>query len=281
MRSYETARSLFSFLAFCAWSVVVVGGIVALLGAGSVSQYAGGGAGLIAMVPGLGIALAGLLLVAFVQIGRANVDTAEYTQQMLKIARDQLDVSKQSLKQGDTFQKNYATLNMEAKDTQQNKGYSSKKSKPEKSAEPESKPIPIKQFDKQIQYEGRIIISNDNLFRVDNAVFETMEFAKEHIDLLRDKEDMAAKIAVLSVKPAPEPELVKQRVEPVIEVPKVKIVEQKPEPGPTEYKGKSIEPKGDTYVCNGIPFKTMDAAKNYIDKFATTPMKTLPGVRRS
>jgi hypothetical protein len=97
MRSYEVARTLFSFLAFCAWSIVVVGGLVALIGAGGGSRYGGAGAGLLAMVPGLSIGIAGLLLVAFVQIGRATVDTAEYTQQMLKISRDQLEISKQGL----------------------------------------------------------------------------------------------------------------------------------------------------------------------------------------
>jgi hypothetical protein len=100
MRSYEVARTLFSFLAFCAWSIVVVGGLVALIGAGGGSRYGGAGAGLLAMVPGLSIGIAGLLLVAFVQIGRATVDTAEYSQQMLKVARDQLEISKQSLNSG-------------------------------------------------------------------------------------------------------------------------------------------------------------------------------------
>ncbi|WP_162798201.1 hypothetical protein [Sulfitobacter sp. SK011] len=98
MRSYEAARSLFSFLAFMAWSVVVVGVIVALIGAAGASQYGGSGAGLLAMVPGIGIGITGLILVAFVQMGRATVDTAEYTQQMLSISRDQLEVSKQGLK---------------------------------------------------------------------------------------------------------------------------------------------------------------------------------------
>ncbi len=50
------------------------------------------------MVPGIGIGITGFILVAFVQMGRATVDTAEYTQQMLKLSRDQLEVSKQSLK---------------------------------------------------------------------------------------------------------------------------------------------------------------------------------------
>ncbi|AGI68695.1 hypothetical protein OAN307_c31620 [Octadecabacter antarcticus 307] len=109
MRSYEVARSLFSFLAFCAWSIVVIGVLVALIGAGGGSRYGGAGAGLLAMVPGLSIGIAGLLLVAFVQIGRATVDTAEYSQQMLKVSRDQLEVSKQSLNPGSQNSTSWAT----------------------------------------------------------------------------------------------------------------------------------------------------------------------------
>lgn len=97
MRSYETARTLFSFLAFWAWCVVIAGVLVALVSAAGASQYGGAGAGLLATAPGIGIGIAGLILVAFVQMGRATVDTAEYTQQMLKIARDQLEVSQQGL----------------------------------------------------------------------------------------------------------------------------------------------------------------------------------------
>jgi len=185
MRSYEAARRYFSIMGFGSWSVIIIGVLVALVSAGGVSQYAGGGVGLLAMLPGFGIVIVGFLLLVFVQIGRANVDTAEYTQQMLKIARDQLDVSKQSLKQGGTFQKNYVSLNVEAKDPLQNKGYSTEESEPEKDVKP--KPESVQQIEEKIQYEGHIITSNDNMFRVENTVFETIQFAKEHINLLRDK----------------------------------------------------------------------------------------------
>ncbi len=110
MRSYEAARSLFSFLGFIAWSVVVLGVLVALVSAAGGSRFGGAGAGLLAMVPGVAIGIAGFILVAFVQMGRATVDTAEYTQQMLKIARDQLDVSKQGLNQGKVLEQGFAAL---------------------------------------------------------------------------------------------------------------------------------------------------------------------------
>ena len=250
MRSYEAARSLFSFLAFCAWSVVAIGGVIALIGVTSMSSYAGGAAGLLAMVPGIGIVLAGLLLVAFVQIGRANVDTAEYTQQMLKISRDQLDVSKQSLKQGDTFQKSYANLNAEATNTPKDEGYANATLEANKAAK--SKPEAVKQIEQKIAYRGYSILAKDDKFRVNKAVFEKIEFAKEHIDQHRINGKMNAKVAAI----------------PTIKTPPVQM-EREPEPNSTAYKGRNIEAKGDKYVCNGIPFKTIDAAKNYIDNFAT------------
>lgn len=271
MRSYEAARTYFSIMGFGAWSVIIIGVLVALVSAGGVSQYAGGGAGLLAMLPGLGIMIVGFLLLVFVQIGRANVDTAEYTQQMLKISRDQLEVSKQSLKQTDTFQKNYASLKAEATNTPEGDGYSNATLEPEKAVK--SKPEPVKQIEQKIAYKGHTILAKDDKFRVNKAVFEKIEFAREHIDQRRLSEEKNAKVAASSATHAQQPEPVKQIAEPVVVAPEIKTPPaQKPqtiEPSSTTYKGKSIEPKGDKYVCNGIPFKTIDAAKNYIDNFAT------------
>lgn len=110
MRSYEAARSLFGILAFLAWAVVAIGVVAAFIGAESVPSYAGDEMVLLALAPGIGIGILGLVLVAFVQMGRANVDTAEYTQQMLKISRDQLDVSRQALKQGASAPEGFADM---------------------------------------------------------------------------------------------------------------------------------------------------------------------------
>ena len=182
MRSYETARSLFSFLGFCAWIVVAIGGLVAITGAIGVSQYARGGAALLAVVPGLGVVLAGLLLVAFVQIGRANVDTAEYTQQMLKISRDQLDVSKQSLKQGDTFQKSYANLITETRDVPRGNGYSKETAEFSKTEKHNSEPV--KQIEQETQYEGRTIKQEDGAYSLGNLSFPSLASAQTYIDQL-------------------------------------------------------------------------------------------------
>ncbi len=108
MRSYEAARTYFSIIGFVAWVVIIIGVLVAIVGASSVGRYGVPGAGLVAMVPGVGIGIAGFIQLAFVQMGRAQVDTAEYTQQMLKIARDQLEVSRQALNATNSAPKSFA-----------------------------------------------------------------------------------------------------------------------------------------------------------------------------
>lgn len=92
-RSYATARSVFSFLELIGWATVGIGALIALVGfatGGLIASFTGqvsGGARLVAMLPGLGTVMVGLIGVANVQIGRANVDNAEMTREMLHIAR--------------------------------------------------------------------------------------------------------------------------------------------------------------------------------------------------
>jgi len=103
MKSYSAARGMFGFLEFLSWFGIIIGAIIALVAAGGVSQVRGfgntSGVGMmmLAAAPGIGMALSGFFGLVFVQIGRAGVDTAEYSQQMLKVARDQLAVSNQML----------------------------------------------------------------------------------------------------------------------------------------------------------------------------------------
>lgn len=182
MRSYEAARSLFSFLAFMAWSVVAIGVIVAFVSAAGVSRYGGGGAGLLAMVPGIGIGITGLILVAFVQMGRATVDTAEYTQQMLKISRDQLEVSKQSLKAQSEVPKTFQAVaaNETPQETKNSFADQVAKTSPPgreiKGLEPEQ---PI---DKSTMYKGKTIRAEQGKYLYGGIPFKTLLAAKEYID---------------------------------------------------------------------------------------------------
>ncbi|MBT2132360.1 hypothetical protein KKW20_14670 [Planktotalea lamellibrachiae] len=182
MRSYEAARSLFSFLAFLAWSVAVIGGVVALVSASGASQYGGSGAGLLAMVPGIGIAITGFLLVAFVQIGRANVDTAEYTQQMLKISRDQLDVSKQGLKLHSAAPQTFSAAAQRegAQDPKSSfAGQANEASQPGREIKEPKLEAPVA---KTTVYQGKTIRAEKGKFLYNGIPFNTLPEAEKYID---------------------------------------------------------------------------------------------------
>jgi hypothetical protein len=114
MRSYEAARGLFSFLEVCSWGIIVIGGIVAVAAGAALSSGFGGNpsarALIFALMPGAGISLVGLYGLAMVQMARAGVDNAEYGQQALGVARQQLEVSREALTQGKQLPASYAAL---------------------------------------------------------------------------------------------------------------------------------------------------------------------------
>lgn len=105
MRSYQAARSAFSLLEFLCWSTIVFGFVLMMVGVAAGRQFGGLGSGgeffgpALAATPGVVVMIIGLVGVASVQNGRASVDSAEYGQQMLQLARDQLAISRQSLRQ--------------------------------------------------------------------------------------------------------------------------------------------------------------------------------------
>ena len=114
MRSYEAARGLFSFLGICSWGIIIVSGIVAMAATAAIGSAMGGNAAgmklLLAALPGAGISLLGLYGLALVQMARAGVDSAEYGQQSLGVARQQLEVSRETLTQGKQLAASYAAL---------------------------------------------------------------------------------------------------------------------------------------------------------------------------
>jgi len=178
MRSYETARGMFSFLAFVGWSAVVIGVLAAISGAQMKTGF-GGSVGFVGALPGIIIAVVGLLNIAIVQAARATVDTAEYTQQMLKIARDQLDVSKQSLKQGYQAEPTYSTRT-EKGVLAQSKGYAEHKAA--KDSEPNDN------APKDVEYKGKLIVSFGSAYHYQGIPFEYLDQAKKYIDQLAIQE---------------------------------------------------------------------------------------------
>jgi len=109
LRSYGTVRGIFSFLEFVGWSVVAIGIIVGFTLSGTAGRYASGGETFMLFLLGASSSLVGLFFVGCVQHWRAGVDSAEYGQQMLKIARDQLTVSKQGLKAQNAETRSYSS----------------------------------------------------------------------------------------------------------------------------------------------------------------------------
>lgn len=116
MKSYETARNLFSFLGFCAGALIALGLVVALMG-GSATQSFGRNTGaaqfILGAMPGIMMAAVGVIGQAMVQMGRASVDTAEFTQQSLDVSRKHMELSKQLLEQGRKTAASFASLNIQ------------------------------------------------------------------------------------------------------------------------------------------------------------------------
>lgn len=90
-RSYGVAKALFTFIevvGFCAAGAGAIFAILSAIKAGEMFGRSSGMAILMASVPFLVLAAAGLIAMALVQSARANVDTAEMTQELLRLARE-------------------------------------------------------------------------------------------------------------------------------------------------------------------------------------------------
>lgn len=113
MRSYHAARAAFSLLSGLAWILILVGIVVVV---GGISQGPNinprnpdlGSA--VVAIPGALTSIFGLVMLVMAQMGRAGVDTAEYSQQMLQASRDHMEVSRQLVRQGEKLEQGYATL---------------------------------------------------------------------------------------------------------------------------------------------------------------------------
>lgn len=176
MRSYETARKIFSALEILSWCVVAGGIILALVGASEAPR----GSEFLLSMPGILLSAFGVIAVAMVQTGRATVDSAEYGQQALKVARDQLEISRQSLKLqqgaptsgfGDAGVRPSETK--ATSDTWQN-SFADRVASYDRSSEND-------QLD--WDYRGKRIHRTENGFLLEGQTFVTLDAAKEHVDV--------------------------------------------------------------------------------------------------
>ena len=138
-------------------------------------------AGLAGLVPGLAVALLGFVLLAIVQMGRAAVDTAEYTQQMLKIARDQLEVSQQGLRSQHQPPQTFTAAG-------QNEASSGKASFSQPGLEPKLSAKPKPDPSRFVEYKGKEIVIENGKYNCNGIPFTTMQKAEHYIDTYAAKE---------------------------------------------------------------------------------------------
>lgn len=82
---YGVAKVVSSVVSFIGWGLVIVGAFFMVLfplAQGSQSRY--GGISWFAILPGLGTAVSGFLLIMGAQVTNAAIDTADYTRELLK-----------------------------------------------------------------------------------------------------------------------------------------------------------------------------------------------------
>lgn len=189
MRSYEAARSLFSLLTVLAWIVIGVGAIAAIgfgIKAVEMARWNGGppgGAFLIGMLPGLAMSFVGFLSLVFAQIGRAGVDTAECSQQLLQLSRDHLEVSKQSLRQGEAVKQGFEALAVKQPPLP-SASYADRTITAGDETQQTDLAAAEKTPARELEYKGKEIRAIDTGYRFAGMEFTTLDAAHQYIDQL-------------------------------------------------------------------------------------------------
>jgi hypothetical protein len=183
MRSYGAARSLFSMVSFFAWLMIIGGVIGAFVGAGVGGDMARWNRApefigmMLGAVPGVIVSVIGFLGLVTAQMGRSGVDSAEYGQQMLQIARDHLDISRQSLNKADTVRQSFAAL----PETSGARATASYADTPQPVAAKEVAPTDTPSV---IAYKGKEIAALGSAFHFAGLSFDTLADAQAQIDQL-------------------------------------------------------------------------------------------------
>ncbi len=201
MRSYDVARRIYSFLEFGAWATVALGGIVAVVMAMVSSQaqreFGYGSAGIttymVGVLPGLGIMAAGFVMIGMVQNWRAGVDTAEYTQQMLKLSRDQLEVSRQALRSGSSQPQSFADrVSGEAPQAVVPLVSEAPNAVPEAAPDANEDLASPSEVQKIIEYHGQQIIKRDDKYFVGGVGYQNLSRAQISVEqMLASTEEQA------------------------------------------------------------------------------------------
>jgi hypothetical protein len=188
MRSYQASRNIFGFIEFLSWASLVIGGVCIVFAMNALGSNSFGriDPGVFAGIPGVILILYGLLGIMIAQTARASVDTAELTGQMLKVARDQLEVSKATLRGGNAPASSFDTL-QPAPQAAPSVSYAGLQSTQDPRDAVPAAP-------EQISYAGKIIEALPNGYRMDGLMFADLVAAQQHADGLMGT-NMAGSIA--------------------------------------------------------------------------------------
>lgn len=190
MKSYETARKIGSFLEFIGWIIVIMGIIAGLAMANNAGPYVSTDRKILTFVSGLSISLVGIICIGLVQHWRASVDTAELTQQILKVARDQLEVSRQLLAGHSGVSTSFADAAAKTEEESRasfadigNASEGQQGAPAIEAAHSDSAPTAEDlQPKKMIDYNGAEISQTAAGFLAHDVMFETLDGAKEFVD---------------------------------------------------------------------------------------------------
>ncbi|MGC9417817.1 MAG: hypothetical protein ACP5EN_02485 [Rhodovulum sp.] len=193
MRSYQAARFYFSFLGFLSWCIIVFGGIVVAIAISSADDLAQNiGIVFIPVLLGIGgtIGLAGFMGLVLVQIGRAGVDSAEYAQQSLKVARDQLEISRSAMFAGGDRPAGFEDLHAEPDPIEPAQSVAA-------APEPKAPTVPVAAEpaapepkeeappaieDQTIEHRGQLIEQRDGRYYVGTESFFNLSYAKGFVN---------------------------------------------------------------------------------------------------
>lgn len=206
MRSYETSRVILGIAEFASWAAIVIGAIAALIAGSAAAKYSGFGApSFFALaLPGIVVATLGLFGVVQCQLARAGVDTAELTGQILKVGRDQLEVSRDALRKTKAGDASFAALASKAPEIESpiipKAGYATAAASREReetdALPPTTETSAFKPFDEkfgltqlneaatEFEYRDRKLQLTDGMYYLNGIAFPSAKAAKSYIDKL-------------------------------------------------------------------------------------------------
>lgn len=181
--NYGAARGILGLAEIGLWGGVGLGVIVAISAAGAASRGFGS-PGLLAALPGIFISMICFLGVVLVQMAKATVDTADYSYQMLSVARDQLAVSKQALSKPNAASTYASQVPKAQSDRVLTRGAGSKVNSngPASSGVLEAQQPQPNSAQRKLDYRGKRINRTVHGYLVEGHNFETLELAKLHVD---------------------------------------------------------------------------------------------------